>query len=806
MLKNYFTIALRFMIRQKGFSFINIAGLTLGIAASLLILLYVNDELSYDRFHPDAERIYRITQEGKMQGKRIHSAYTPYALAPTLQKEQYVASALRLASWGTFPVRYEDQTYTEPHLLLADSNFFDFFDFRLIEGKANEVLKGEAKLVITESAAKRYFNYKGRGDRSPIGKKIILAQGYTAEVSGIAEDPPHQAHFHFSLILSLDSWVEIKDDNWVTARVITYVKTKPNTVSALDESLSSITSRYVGPQLKAQRNLDINEFRVQGNDLHFGVQRLLDIHLNSDLTDEIEANGNINYIYLFMSIAAFIILLACINFMNLSTARSASRAKEVGVRKAIGAPTSRLVWQFLLESYFYIIVAVIIALFLIMVMIVPFNILTEKNLDSSAFFSPVFLGGILFFVITVGLLAGSYPAFYLTQFTPIEVLKGRIRNRLRSYSIRNILVVFQFFISAGLIIATLTVYLQLRYIQDLEMGFDKNNVINLIHTAHLRAEGKQFKAALLKDNAIISASYSNRLPPNIDWQYIFRQSNSTKPFLLNVYEVDHDHLQTMRYTMVKGRFFSRDYPTDSLSVIFNETAAKRMGITQVHEQEVFTEFGPPPGTNRRVIGIIHDFNFQSLKDSIQPAALVLGNEPNWEMAIRLRQGKEEQAIERIRALWKRYAPDAPFEYTFLDDNFAEKLGTERRIGILFLIFTILAIFIACLGLFGLATFTAEQRTKEIGIRKVLGATVEDIVFMLNMDFLKLVLVANLIAWPVTGWLMSRWLNDQFAYHIGLAWWIFVLSGVVTALIAFMSVSTRAVRAAQGDPVNSLRDE
>jgi putative ABC transport system permease protein len=807
MLRNYFTIALRFMIRQKGFSVINISGLTLGIASSLLILLYVNDELSFDRFHDHPERIYRVIEEGKMQGRQIQSAYTGYPMASALMTEcPQIEATVRLANWPTFPVRYRERANTEPNLILADSNFFRFFNFRLLEGDPDEVLRGERKLVITESAAKKYFDYKGPGDTTLIGKEMVLAQGYSAKVSGIAEDPPLQSHFHFSIILSLDSWAEAKAGGWVTSGVITYFKGKEGSDgTAFDRCLKDFTSRYVHPELKKLRSENVVNFAAEDNRLSYKIQPLLDIHLKSNLLDEMEQNGEISYIYIFISIAAFITLLACINFMNLSTARSASRAKEVGVRKSVGAPNSRIIVQFLVESYFYIFVAVVIALFIIMVVIGPFNILAGKRLDTESFFTPAFLTGIILFIFIVGLLAGSYPAFYLSYFSPIEVLKGRVRNRLRSYGIRNALVIFQFFISTGLIIATLTVYEQLRYTQQLELGFDKSNVVNLIHTANLGEKGVEFKKELLREPEIVSASYSNRLPPNINWQYLFRPLKTNKEYIINVYEVDHDHLKTMKYSMVKGRFFSKDFPGDSLAVILNETAAKYMKLENIHEEKVFTDFGDPNGTTREVIGVIHDFNFQSLKDSIQPVALVLGLEPNWEMAIRLRKGQEGKALEKIRTLWQKHAPDAPYEYTFLDKNFERKLSTERKIGMLFLLFTLLAIFIACLGLFGLATFTAELRTKEIGIRKVMGASVQNIVAMLNKDFLRLVLIANLVAWPVTGWLMIKWLQ-QFAYHTSLPWWSFIVAGVGTILIAFFSVSSRALRAAKGDPVNSLRDE
>ncbi|HYF68546.1 MAG TPA: ABC transporter permease [Ohtaekwangia sp.] len=806
MLKNYTIIALRFMVRQKGFSIINIAGLTIGIASSLLILLYIQDELHYDTFHRDGNRIFRITQEGQVQGKVINSAYTGFPLSTTLEEEPQVEASLRLANWATFPMRFNDQVFTERNLILADADFFGFFDFVLLEGDPQTVLQGEGKIVLTESAARRYFNYDGNKSASPIGRQMVLAQGYTATVTGIAADPPAHSHFHFTVILSLDSWKEVVTEKWTASTVITYVKMKPNAGQhALQQILTNFTNLYVVPELKKSRNINVLESRTPGNHLQFGIQPLTDIHLTSSLTDEIEENGDYQYIYLFAAIGVLITLLACINFMNLSTARSASRAREVGVRKSVGASNARLVWQFLLESYFYITIAVVMAFFIIMIVLGPFNILTHKHLDSASLLSGRFLTGIVLFVLIVGLLAGSYPAFYLTRFKPIDTLRGILYTRMRSYSIRNVLVVFQFFISAGLIIATLTVYLQLRHTQTIELGFDKHNVINLLHTKNLGKHGDEFKKALLKQPEIVAASYSNRLPPNVDWQYLFRSVGSSKDFLVNVYEVDYEHLKTMKYAMVTGRFFSPDFPSDSVAVILNETAARRMNVKGLHDQKLDTDYGNPSSRTREIIGIIQDFNFQSLQDSIHPIALVLGPQPNWEMAIRYENGKAEQALKTIQTLWKKWAPTAPFEYNFVERNFDRKMTTIKKIGLLFLLFTILAILIACLGLFGLATFTTEQRIKEIGIRKVMGASVNMIVLLLNKEFIKLVVLANLIAWPVVGWLLTAWLN-QFAYHITIPWWVFLTSGLLTIIIAFLSVSAQAIRAARENPVNSLRNE
>jgi putative ABC transport system permease protein len=802
MVKNYLLIALRYMSKQRGFSVINISGLTIGIVCSLLILLYVQNELEYDKFHHDGDRIYRLIFNGKIQGKKINSIYTGFPLASTLPKEiSGIEDATRLVSWATFPVHAMDSAFTEKYILLTDKNFFKFFDFQLLYGDVNSVLAGERKLVMSESAVKRYFNFPDID--SAIGKPLELAQGFSVNVSGVAKDAPATSHFHYSLILSLDSWPDALQDDWISLRSVTYIKLKPDANAAqIEKQIKNLIAGKINQQLKNTRNITIEEFQKEGNELNYFIQPLHDIHLTSHRNDEIEPNGSLHYIYLFSSIAAFITLIACINFMNLTTAQSASRAKEVAVRKSVGAQNNRLIVQFLVESYLFVIIAVLLAFFILLGALPAFNFFTNKQILLTSLFGLKFISGILAFVLITGLVAGSYPAFYLTTYNPIEVLKGNLRAKLRSYGIRNVLVIFQFFISSGLIIATMVVYYQIEYAQRMNVGFDKENVINLLHTRNLDANGNKFKEELLNNPLIISASYCNRLPPNVDWQSVFHVENSQKDFLLVVYEMDYDHLKTMGYPMTDGRFFSANFPNDSLAIIVNEKAAEKLGVRDFEGKKLFSGYDQPNGRMREIIGIIKDFNFQSLKDPIQPMAVVLGKQPNWEMAIRI---KDPKAISFISNLWKKYVPTAPFEFTFLDKNFEQKLLSEKRVGMLFIFFTILAILIACLGLFGLATFTADQQRKAIGIRKVLGATVSDIVKRLNQDFLRLVLIANLLSWPITWWIMNQWLK-QFAYHISQPWWIFVLAGAITFLIAFFSVSFQAVKAASGNPLNSLRNE
>ncbi|HEX8038184.1 MAG TPA: FtsX-like permease family protein, partial [Chryseosolibacter sp.] len=467
-----------------------------------------------------------------------------------------------------------------------------------------------------------------------------------------------------------------------------------------------------------------------------------------------------------------------------------------------GANNDTLIFQFLLESYFYVGMAMVLALAVVAICLLPFNYFSGKAIPFPWLVSREFVAGILIFILITGLVAGSYPAFYLTRFSPVDVMKGNLRARLRTYGIRNVLVVFQFFISASLIIATLVVYHQLKFIQTAHLGFDKSNVVNLLHTRNLRQNGPAFKRALLTKPAIISASYCNRLPPNVEQKSVFRPAGGTQDYLLNVYEMDCDHLRTMGYTMAAGRFFE---DTDTDAVILNETAAAKLGIQDFKGRKLISNYHGFPERELEVIGIITDFNFQSLKDPIMPMAIVLGPQPNWEMAIRVKDSEADSAMAFIRKLWRQYASDAAFEYSFVEHNFDSKQAAEKQIGLLFMTFTLVAVIIGCLGLFGLATFTAEHNRKQIGIRKALGASPGDIVLLLNKDFLKLVLFANLIAAPLTGWIMHEWLN-QFAYHTGTAWWIFALTAGITFIIAFVSISFMAFKAAAANPVDSLHYE
>jgi putative ABC transport system permease protein len=802
MLRNYLKTALRIMMRQKAYTFINVTGLSVGIAATLLITIYVVDEFSFDRFHKRAANIYRVGFTGRLQGNEISSAVSSAPIAETMQKEiPEVEEALRFALWRTMPMSYGDKNFTEKYFLVSDSNFFQFFDFPLIAGNPATALKGTNKIVITESAAKKYF-----GQENPIGKLLLRgAEKIASEVTGVAQDPPHNSHIAFDMILSAESADQMKNTQWTSNNIYTYVKLHAAAdVQKVEDQLKIIAEKNMGSEIERFLGMTMKQFREQGNNVGLFLQPFLDIHLKSSLSEEVTPNGNIQYLYVFIAIAFFIILIACINFMNLSTARSANRAKEVGVRKTIGAFRQRLIIQFISESMLYSFFSMLLAIVTIALSLNGFNLLSGKDLSLTVLMNPVIIAAIIIFTITVGLLAGSYPAFYLTAFKPTEVLKGKIRAGFKNSALRNSLVVCQFIISIALIFGSIVVYRQLKFMQEKNLGFSKENVVSLLHTISLDKNAQAFKNELASHPEFKGASFANRLPPNIDWNSAFRKGGSDQDFLLAIYNVDHDHLATMGFKMVEGRFFSKDFPTDTAAIILNETAYKQMGFTNMEEATVLSYQGPQP-TPLQVIGVMKDFHYESLRSEVKPMAVLLGREPNFEMAIRLSSGDTQQQIELLETIWKKYSPASPFEYSFLDQNFDALFRAEQRLGKIILIFTVLAIGIACLGLFGLAAYTAEQRAKEISIRKVMGASNSHVMILLSKDFALLIMISFIIAAPMAWYFSNGWL-EGFANRIDLKLWMVFASGAISLTIALIIITLHSVRAARENPVKAMRSE
>lgn len=806
MLKSYFKITLRNLIKNKVYSGINILGLSLGMAASILIIIYIVDELSYDKFHPQGELIYRVGMQGKMNGNEFNMALSPAPLAQGLIDEvPEVDDAIRIGGFRTMPIRFEEKTFTEPIMLVAEPHFFDFFGFELLKGDPKTALTGTDRIVLTETTSKKYF-----GDEDPIGQIILRGSDKRAtEVTGVVADPPNNSHMDFDMLLSSESWEYMKDLQWSSNNLYTYLRIHPGSdPQKVKTALDSFIQKYFGPEIEEYLGISLEAFLAQGNQFGYLIHPIQDIHLHSELDEEIKPAGSIQYLYIFGAIALFIIVIACINFMNLSTARSAIRAKEVGVRKSVGAGKGRLIGQFLSESMVYSFISGIIALIFIVLALHPFNSLSGKDLGLELFANPLVLVGFLGFMILIGLMAGSYPAFYLTSFSPVTVLKGKIRSGVKRSNFRNGLVVFQFFVSISLIISSMVVYKQLNYMQEKNLGFEKENVINLLHTRSLGANSEAFRQEILANTGFSSASFANSLPPNIDWNSVFKTSDSKQDFLCNLNFVDHEHLEAMGYKMVEGRFFSKDYPSDTGAIVVNESAFRQMGWAKLDGSQRLGGFWNVNSVpiEREVIGVVQDFNFESLRTTVRPMIIALGPVPNNEMAIRVNAGNLNDKLEFLDKTWKKHSDGAAFEYSFVDANFDALFHTEQKMGNIILVFTVLAISIACLGLFGLAAYTTEQRSKEISIRKALGASMTNLVTILSKDFTILVLVAFVIAGPLTYYFMTNYWLQNFAYRVDIDLLLVFLAGMISIVIAWLTVSYQSFKTAGSNPVDYLKNE
>jgi len=809
MFKNYIKVAFRNLFRHKFYSSINIFGLTIGIAVSLLISFYVVDELSYDKFHKDADRIYQIYLKAMLQGKPAEGANTCAPIAAASREELAgVEDAIRIALWRDIVFRYEDHIYTEEKLLVADSNFFNFFTFDLLEGHEKDILNEPNQIVLTEKTAKKYFDYEvGDGD-SPIGKSVLMGTDKTnCEIVGIAKDPPHNSHFHFDMILSMVTWDFSRRTQWTSNSLYSYIKLNESAdPENVQESMLAMSDKYVGPEIEMFTGMKLEEFRKSGGgDYAYYIQPMTDIRLFSKVEGNIEPPGDIAYVYLLSIVSIFIILIACINFMNLATARSTGRAKEVGIRKTVGAPKKGLVSQFLTESVIISAISTVLAIGGIFLALPFFNQITEKSITNDYLLSPIYLLGMLAIVVLVGVIAGSYPAFYLTSFKPASVLKGKIRQGAKGGWIRSSLVVFQFAISVFLIVCTMVIYKQLKLVQEKNLGYDRENILIIDNIRTLGDAKQSFKKRLQGLSSVQSVSITNFVPPHVYSNSVYFPNGKQDEGVL-FYQIfaDHDYLKTIGLNMHLGRYFSRDFPSDSSAVIINKTGMEAVGWT-TNEGNKIVQPTPEGGlVSHEIVGIIDDFNFSSLKTEIEPLIIFLADWGNL-MPVRLVSGNINEKIQDIETVWNEMAPGEPFDYSFLDENFEALFRAEQRLGEIFFIFTSLAIFIACLGLFGLATFIAEQRSKEIGIRKAMGASVTSVVFMLSREFTKLVLISILFAVPAVIFLMNWWL-ENFAYKTEIGILTFIIGGFSALAISWITVSYQSIRAAIANPTKALRYE
>lgn len=793
MLKNYFKIAFRNLWRHKIFSFINILGLTVGMTAFFLIFLYVKFELSYDSFNTKADRIYRVVCDIKTPTETINASGPSWAVAPHLKSEfPEIESAVRINN-ASLLVRRGEVKFQEDNVMFADSAFFHVFDYKLIAGDPKTALKNKFSIVFTKTAAKKYF-----GNQSPVGKTVVLTDGnYIATVTGVMQDMPENSQIKADMLVSMttltDELNKGLDDQWGNYGNRTFILLKPGTnANALQAKIPAFLQRKNGDEMK----------KMQMYPTLF-LEPLRDVYLYS--TRDGSKTGNINNVYIFTIIAIFILLIACFNFVNLTTARSSERAKEVGIRKVVGAARTQLARQFIGESIIICLIAFFLSLLLLWLVLPFFNHLAGKVVSSNIFSHPMNLFILFLTSIGIGILAGIYPALVLSSFRPIIVLKGRFVTGAKGIILRKGLVIAQFTISIALIISTIIIYNQMHYMRSQDLGFNKNQ--KLIIDTHGDSSKLVFKQEIASLPGVISTSMAGSVPGGGNpgaYSQIENVKGDMQIANLDLYFVDFDYIPQYQMKMLAGRAFSRDFPTDTTqAMVVNEAAMKLFGY---HDpQQIIGKKFDQWGRKGRIIGVVKDFHFRSLQEVIKPLSIRIEPDGCDLVSAYVKPQNLKATIAAIGNDWKTLIPNRPFSYYFLDEFFDKQYKSEDRFGSLFLNFAILAIFISCLGLLGLASYSTAQRTKEIGIRKVIGASVANILKLLSIEFLKLVGISFLIAAPLSWYVMHKWL-ESFAYRTEIYWWVFAVALMLSLLVAFATISFQAIKAAIANPVKSLRSE
>ena len=783
MIKNYIKTALRSFKRHKSSFLINVIGLSIGMACSILIFLWVFDELGHDRFHEDIDQIYQVMEHQSFSGDMFTTHSTPGILAPTLKEEvpefQYVATY----TWNMDFLFTKGDKSLKENGLYARPDFFHILSIPLVQGSRDELLLKPKSVVISKEMAKKYF-----GEDNPVGESITLNSEELLTVTGVFRKLPENSSIQFDYVLPFEDW--LKTNEWATD----WGNNGPRTIAKL----------HVGVDVDVL-NAKINDFikeRNEGSNVDLFVHPFADLYLYGQFEQGEVAGGRIDYVYLFSVVAIFILLIACINFMNLSTAKATKRAKEVGIRKSIGASKGSLVGQFIGESMIITFFSLFLSILLVEAFLPVFNGLTDKVIDVN-YFEPVLLLTFIGTALFTGLLAGSYPAFYLSSFEAVKTLKGSLKSSAGEVFARKGLVVFQFTLSVILIICTIVVYQQIQFTQTKNLGYDKENLLYFSVEGGLNDSWDSFRQEISTIQGVTSVSRAgatfmgrNSNTSGLDWP---GKDPETLVLFENV-SADYGLIETLGFELTDGRTHVREFGADTSRIIINQKAADIMGM-----EKPVGKFITLWDQETEIIGLVKDFNFQSLRQEIEPLFFRLAPQYTWRAYVRINNSEIQNTIADIEDVYKRFNPTYPFDYEFMDDQYAALYRSEQRIGDLAKYFSIFAILISCLGLFGLSAFTAEQRAKEIGVRKVLGASVQNLVLLLTKDFTKLVIFAILIAIPVSWWVMERWLSD-FAYQSGLDWWIFMASGILAVVIAWLTVSWQSIRAAWANPVKSLKSE
>jgi putative ABC transport system permease protein len=813
MLKNFFTVAFRNLWKHKFYSLINISGLAVGLSCCLLIVLFVWDDLSYDKHHTQADRTYRAYADlkfGEMDGKM---GYLPAPLAPTLVKDfPEVEIAARLRQRGSYLVRKMDEVDNaqEENFVFADGDFFRIFDFEIMEGDPAEGLAEPNTMVISKPIADKYFP-----EESAIGKVLMLDNRHEYRITSVIDHEAYKTEFTFDFYLSMAGLEEAKNPIWLSHNFHTYFVLRENAdPQELEAKFPAMLEQYAGPQVKQFLGLDLDQWEEDGNRLGYNIQPMKDVHLYSADIDGFGGGGNAETVVLFVIIALVILIIAAINFMNLSTARSAERAREVGVRKVLGSYRNQLIWQFMIESILLSVFAMILSVGISALLLPIFNELSGKSLELP-WTTPIFPLALVAGAGLIGLLAGIYPALFLSSFQPVAVLKSRFTAKRGGKRLRSVLVILQFAASISLIIFTIVVQQQMSFVKNKQLGYAKEQVLVLDEAYTLGEKSQSFKNEMLQRPEIVSVTMSDHLPTwssrnnNAFWRKGKKQDDQ---IIMQNWEVDHDYIKTLDMEIIKGRDFDINMATDSQAVILNEAAIQQFGFEgdPIGQYiETFTDIDNQTGEatvgDYKVIGVIKNFHFESLKNTINSLGLFISDSREYYYIFKTGTQNLDETLAAMEAKWKEFNPGQPFNYSFLDERFNRMYQSVEREGEVFGAFAFLAILVACLGLFALAAFMAETRTKEIGIRKVLGATVPNIMMLLSRDFLGLVIISIVIASGFAGWFADRWLED-FAYRTSINVWTFLIPAVMAIAIALGTVSYHAAKAALGNPAKALKDE
>ena len=813
MLVNYIKIAFRSLLKNRVYSFINIFGLTIGIVSVVLIMMFVSHESSYDKFHENGDNIYKVTLERMYPTYNTFYAIIPHSYAEVMQKDfPEVQNAVRVFGGGNNEVAIrvindnnEEETFEETGFIQADSNFFEFFSFKLLRGEEDKVLSNPNDVVLTESVAQKFF-----GTLDVIGKQLSVGQ-LEINVTGVCADPPANSHIQFSLVGASTSnqFQFLQTVNYMAFNSHTYLMLANSTSrEGLEAKFDDMVANYAAAQVEQSLGTSFEDYIAAGNGYRYYLRPITDIHLDPEnIESKFSGGGNKTFVIILISIAVLILIIACINFMNLATARASERAREVGVRKTLGSFKSQLILQFLSESVVIAFISMILALITLQLVLPSFNDITSLHL-SFGFADVSLIGGIILFSLMVGLLAGIYPAFFLSSFNPAYVLKGSMATGKSGAWLRNSLVIFQFTISIILIGGTITVYKQLKFMQNKDLGFDTEQMLVLNNAFALGDKVKTFRDEVNQIPGVVESGVGSFVPGSGYQGFQFQLEGSDGVITTNSINGNEDFGNVLGLDLIDGRFFSEDFD-DSLSIILNQAAVEAYGIEDPIGKKIFgNQLNPPAKIPFTIIGVVEDFNFMSLKTEITPLVIMDNDGPFsflFNYAIKLKSENMSTTIEQVGQQWELFVENQPYKYDFLDTRLSDLYKSEQASGKLFGIFAILAIFIACVGLFGLAAYTANQKTKEIGIRKVLGSSVWGVVLLLTKHFTILVIISMVIAMPVIYYAMDSWLSI-FAYKTSIGISTFIIAGAAAMLIAWITVSYQSLKAAVVNPVDSLGSE